>query len=257
MEIDLITFSAQVINLIILLFLLRKFLYLPVLKVVAERQKFIADTLKNARDEQAKAQQVMALSEEKLAEIESQKNEILRQAGNEAKKLGEKLQQQAYSDFADEQNKWRNKIVAEQNAFTAEIQHLTVEHFVKFADQALKQMADVELNEHIIKKFSEQIKQMPEAQKLQLCEVLQKQRKIEVQSAYELSEHNKDELRNCLQQQLKISTDTKLTFVANQKLVCGVAIAAHDQLISWNLAEYADDFYRRLNSDVQKLLNKG
>ena len=41
MSIDLFTFFAQIFNLLLLLYLLRRFLYLPVLKAVDERQKFI------------------------------------------------------------------------------------------------------------------------------------------------------------------------------------------------------------------------
>ena len=257
MEIDLITFLAQVINLIILLFLLRKFLYLPVLKIVAERQKFIADTLQDARNEKVKAQKITAISEEKLAEIENQKNEILHQVGNDAKKLSEKLQHQAYDDFAAEQRKLRSKIVAEQKAFEAEIQHLTVEHFIKFADKALQQMADANLNVQIIKKFIGKIREMPAMQVKQLQELWTNSGKIEIQTAWDLSDEDKEDLQRVLRQQFEIGKKVEFVYVKNQKLVCGLAIVVQDQLISWNLAEYADDFYRRLNNDMQKLLNKG
>ena len=71
MQIDWWTFAAQIINLIILLFLLRKFLYIPVLKAVDARQKLIADELRKAADEHKKAARLTRECERRTAEIET------------------------------------------------------------------------------------------------------------------------------------------------------------------------------------------
>ena len=45
-----ILLAAQVVNFLILLFILKKFLYGPILKVLSERRKKIEDSLKNVEE---------------------------------------------------------------------------------------------------------------------------------------------------------------------------------------------------------------
>jgi F-type H+-transporting ATPase subunit b len=55
MSIDWFTFTAQVVNFLILIWLLQRFLYGPILRVMAERQKYIADRFASAEAAQADA----------------------------------------------------------------------------------------------------------------------------------------------------------------------------------------------------------
>ena len=93
MSIDFFTFFAQIFNLLLLLYLLRRFLYLPVLKAVDERQKFIERELKKAALSHKAALQMEAECKQKMAEIDTQKQEILAQTRQEAlAKLKEKIE---------------------------------------------------------------------------------------------------------------------------------------------------------------------
>ncbi len=71
-----ILLAAQVVNFLILLFILQRFLYKPLLKVLAERKKKIAESLKNAEE-----------IEKRLLETEEEKEKILAKASTEAQKL--------------------------------------------------------------------------------------------------------------------------------------------------------------------------
>lgn len=71
-----ILLAAQVVNFFILLFILKKFLYRPVLKVLDERKKRIEHSLKNAEE-----------IEKKLLATEEEKGRILMKANEEAEKI--------------------------------------------------------------------------------------------------------------------------------------------------------------------------
>mgnify|MGYP003395159155 CR=1 FL=1 len=71
-----ILLAAQVVNFLILLFILKKFLYKPILKVLDERKKKIADSLKNAEE-----------IEKRLLQTEEEKEKILAKTSQEAQKL--------------------------------------------------------------------------------------------------------------------------------------------------------------------------
>ncbi|MBI2040354.1 F0F1 ATP synthase subunit B [Candidatus Microgenomates bacterium] len=71
-----ILLAAQVVNFLILLFILKKFLYGPILKLLNERKKRIEDSLKNAEE-----------IERKLLLTEEEKEKILAKTALEAQKL--------------------------------------------------------------------------------------------------------------------------------------------------------------------------
>ncbi|SRR5258708_3954442 len=71
-----ILLAAQVVNFLILLLILRRFLYRPILKVLKQRQETIAQSLRNA-------QQI----EERLQKTEEEKELVLEKAAKEAQKL--------------------------------------------------------------------------------------------------------------------------------------------------------------------------
>jgi F-type H+-transporting ATPase subunit b len=71
-----ILLAAQVVNFLILLFLLKKFLYGPLLKALEVRRKKIADSLKQAQE-----------IEERLAKTEADRELVLEKAAKEAQNV--------------------------------------------------------------------------------------------------------------------------------------------------------------------------
>lgn len=67
---------AQIVNFLIILVVLKKFMYKPVLKMLKERQDTIEEGLKNAEN-----------AEKKLIEAEAKETEVLRKAQEKADKI--------------------------------------------------------------------------------------------------------------------------------------------------------------------------
>lgn len=82
--------AAQAVNFLVLLFILKKFLYGPVLRVLEERKKRIAQSLKEAEE-----------IEKKLAKTEEDRQKTLQKALDEAQRL------------IDDATKSANQIVSE------------------------------------------------------------------------------------------------------------------------------------------------
>ena len=82
---------AQVVNFLVLLFLLKKFLYKPVLELLAKRRAAIAESIANT---ERIAQELKSIESRKIAEVEKAKKEadvIIEQARIAAKARGEEL----------------------------------------------------------------------------------------------------------------------------------------------------------------------
>ena len=257
MGIDLFTLAAQVINLIILLFLLRKFLYVPVLKAVEARQKLIADELASAAKARASAQKEEAKCAAKLREIETQKQAVLDKVQKEAQQLAAKLGEEAQVQYRQSQQKLNEKLKAEHRNFDVSVQSLVVKYFEQFADNALKQIADADLNVLAVRQFMQKLKALSDNEKKSFVAVYRVHNNINVKSAKVLPDEMKKNLENLLKQELKLNDSTIFEYKIAEELICGLSVASGEQMISWNLQSYLQEFRNNLNKEVVKILNRG
>ena len=252
MEIDWWTFAAQIINLIILLFLLRKFLYIPVLKAVSTRQKLIADELKKAESARQEAQKITAECERRLAQIEVQKQEILKQTNITAEQFAANLRQEAEAQYKSAVANWQNKVIGEKQAFTLAMQNLIAEYFARFADSALAQMADVHLNDLVLAKFMEKLQQQTKI----LPALFAEQKNFIIHTAQPLNDDNVRQIKKFLRENAAVSDAAEFVVEINPALICGVAIEAGGQQISWHLADYMQQFQQSLQNEMMQLLKR-
>ena len=110
MKINWFTVIAQVINFLVLVWLLKKFLYKPILNAIDEREKKIAAQIKDADDKKAAAikeqddfkkknedfdQQKKGLMDKVVAESNTEKDKLLEAAKNDANTLRSNLEKSA------------------------------------------------------------------------------------------------------------------------------------------------------------------
>lgn len=86
---------AQVVNFLILLFILKKFLYKPILKVLDERKKRIENSLKNAQEIERRLQKTTDESERIIAKTLKESQRILNETNAQAVQILEKANKAA------------------------------------------------------------------------------------------------------------------------------------------------------------------
>ncbi|MBI2018678.1 hypothetical protein HYS96_03120 [Candidatus Daviesbacteria bacterium] len=79
-----ILLAAQVVNFLILLWLLNKFLYKPIIRVLEERKQKVAEANKNAEEIEKKLLQITALKEEEILKAVKEGEKIIKEASDEA-----------------------------------------------------------------------------------------------------------------------------------------------------------------------------
>src|SRR5450631_4660557 len=95
MLIDWFTVGAQAINFIILVWLLKRFLYKPILNAVDAREKRIAAELADADAKEAEAQKERDEFQHKNEEFDQQRAALLNKATDEAKAERQRLLDEA------------------------------------------------------------------------------------------------------------------------------------------------------------------
>lgn len=123
-----ILLAAQIVNFLILLFILKKFLYKPVLKVLEERKKRIEGSLKNAEE-----------IERRLIEIASKEAEAILRSAREGEKII-KQAQAAGSQVIEDSNKIAGQIIEKA---TIQAKELIIQEKESFEHSIRENIADL------------------------------------------------------------------------------------------------------------------
>lgn len=146
---------AQVVNFLILLFILKRFLYKPILKVLEERKKKIAESLKNASEIEKKLEQITEDREKKLQKAAKEAEEIIKEATENADKIITQAHEKAGKDIEKILAKTENEMELEREKLKqeirAELAHLVELGLKKVSGKVITQKEHKELVEKSVK----------------------------------------------------------------------------------------------------------
>lgn len=257
MQIDLFTLIAQILNLLILLFLLRKFLYLPVLKAVSARQKFIAEEIENAENARKRAMAAEKKSLSQAQKLEAQKQAILERAHKDALELSAKLKADADAEYQLRRRQFRDRIVAEEKNFDLSVQKAAAQYFVQFAHKALAQIADADLNAAAVSQLMRRVAALSDEEQQQYAYAFQSKKQVEIQTALTLDDNLKAQFEDFLRETWNLSQKISFKYVVKPDLICGICIVAEEQLVAWNFENYLQEFRQNMHKSISQLLVRG
>ena len=147
---------AQIINFLVLLFLLNKFLYKPIIKALAERTKKIDTSLKQAQEIEQSLAQTKAKEEEILAQARSEHKKIIATAHELAtqENLAHKLKTKEEINRIIAQAKFQ--IANEKQKSKQELKDETVELIILAIKKVLGENYDEKLNKKLAEEVLEQ-----------------------------------------------------------------------------------------------------
>lgn len=233
MLIDWFTVFAQLINFLILVWLLKRFLYRPILKALVAREQRIADELAAADADKAEAQQARETFKRKNDEFDAglaaQKSKLLDEVAAERKQLFDAVRSEADS--------LRNKRLAalddEFRALNSEIARRTHAEVFAIARQTLRDLAGAELEAQMVSIFVRRLGEMDAGEKAQLAASLPTS--ALVRSAFELSSEQRTLLATTIR--IAFATDTlQVDFETVPDLISGIELIMQGRKLAWSIA---------------------
>ena len=237
MLIDWFTIVAQVINFLILVWLLRRFLYGPIIRTMDEREARIAAQLSEAERMEREAQQEAEDYRQKNREMEDLRQEMLRQAGKEAETWRQELFQEARQEIDEMRRKWRHAVHLEQEDMMQDVRQRTVRQVYAIARRALTDLADADLERHLAQVFVRRLQAGAENGRHEVTTALrQVQRDVVIRSAFDLAPETRQMILEAVQSHL--AANIPVRFETTTDLICGVELKADDFKIAWSLEDY-------------------
>lgn len=256
MGIDSFTLIAQIINLIILVWLLKKFLYTPILKAVDARQAKIAEQLNTAKEQAQKAISQQQLYEQKITSFEAERQKMFEKAQKETDNMKAVLLNEVREEINNSRKRWKNELIAEKKAFDVNLRNLILEQFKIFADQSIKQMAGISLQSLIEEQFKRKLAALPSKEKKAFASALQQTKVISVLSAVKMTPEQKKEISSFLLSVLNVTEDIHFVFKEDPSLLSGVELQTGEQVMSWNMRQYLNQFETNLDAAITGLIQE-
>ncbi len=251
MLIDWFTVGAQIVNFLILVWLLKRVLYKPILSAMDQRERTIAANLDDAAATKAEAEQQQAAFVRKNQEFDGQRQEMLKQAEATAEKEYQDLLEEKRTAVQTRQDEWHKGLAAEQGAFLAELEHKAKTELLAVARQVLADLAGADLEERMVAVFIRRLEDALHDQTSGVAAmVLGSSGPLTVKSAAPLSPVSRQAILAALRQDS--GRDSEVVFAEAPELVAGIELVTGGQKISWTMAGYM----RILRQHMEEILGR-
>lgn len=246
MLIDWFTVVAQTANFLILVWLLKRFLYQPILNAIAAREQRIAAKLADADALKVEAHAERDAYQRKNAEFDQQRTELFNrvtaEAASERQRLLDAAQQDADSLRARQQTSLRD----EYKNLNAEIARRTQAEVLAIARKTLQDLAGESLEARMLETLLLRLQALGGDEKKRLAALFQLSHiPVLVRSAFDLQPAQREQILQAVQ--AIFAAEIQLQFEIVPDLVCGIELTLPGQKIAWSVGDYLAALDRSIN----------
>ena len=250
MFINWFTVVAQIVNFLILVWLLRRFLYKPVLNAIEKREKRIAAELEEADKKKAEAEEEQKEYQEKKAEIEANRDSLLKKATLEAQEEQQRLLEEARTNYEDLRSRLEKTLQEEQEQLAGELKSRTEQEIFAISGKVLADLSNGSLEQQIMEVFLQKITSLSEEERLDLISASNLEKNpILVKTGFDLDSQQQEKLRAALQQIMK--QEVHLNFQTSRDLIGGIELSANGYKLSWSIADYLGTIKAGLADEIK------
>ena len=233
---DWFTVGAQTLNFLVLVWLLKRFLYKPILDAVDAREKRIADELAHADAQQASAEKERETYRLKNEAFDQQRDDLLNQAKAEAKV--ERQHQLDETRHAAEALRLKREAAlnAELASLQQDITQRNREEVFAMTRKVLSDLADTTLEARMVDVFASRLRELDGVKKAELTHALAlPNSEIGVRTSRALSSQQQSSLKEALEATL--SSPVQLRFETADQVLGGIELSANGWRLPWAIAD--------------------
>jgi F-type H+-transporting ATPase subunit b len=244
MLVDWFTTAAQIVNFLILVWLLKRFLYKPILQAMDERERRMAKALKDAQTQKRNAENEQLSFESKLQELAEGKEHILKLAGQQAEQERKRMIAEARDEVAQLEAQWRDTIEREKEVFFEKLSGRIQSEVLALCRQVLSDLAGANLEACIAKRFAERLTSLDAGEKGRLAASLGNSSIAVITSTFEISESGRCEIEEAIRQNLGVTAE--IQFLISPGLIAGIELRMNGRKIAWTIQDYLFSFQKEL-----------
>ncbi|HLS29577.1 MAG TPA: hypothetical protein VK021_01840 [Flavobacteriaceae bacterium] len=239
MEINWFTVIAQIINFLILVWLLKRFLYKPVLNAIDEREKKIASRLADAATKKVEAKREQELFRKKNEVFDRERSAKMQKVHDQANSEKQRLFDEARKEFTALRSKLKTSFKEKEQEIMDKLKKKTRDTVFAITGKTLSDLANADLEKQILNVFIKKIENLNETDKTKFTNALKdNDAPIIVKSVFELSATSRQELEKAIEEIIGKQSDFQ--YLRKSKLVSGIELEVASYQLSWNIESYLD-----------------
>lgn len=235
MQIDWLTVAAQIVNFLVLVWLLKRFLYQPVLDAMAKREQLIQDRLATAEQREETASEEAAHYRQEREDLAEEREQLLTAARHEADEIRHKLKEEARAEVDKLRQRWLQELEAEEEQILADIAGQVSRQTFQASRRVLAELADSELEVRMVKVFLDKLDDIGAEERTSLAAATAGN-EVSVATAFDLPDNLRSEIERRVSSLLGL--DSRIRFETVPEFVCGIELEVGAHKVAWNITDY-------------------
>ena len=239
MLINWFTVVAQIVNFLILVFLLKHFLYDRIVKAMDEREQKIQQRLQEAEEKKQEAEQEAEAYGKKNRDFDAKREEMLAQAKDEAGARRKELTEEARQAVTKQRSVWLEAIQRDKKSFVQDFRKMAGSQVYTIARKAFRDLSDEDVEQRTINAFLVHLNAMSKKTREAIATSIKESgNEVIVRSAFEMPAKMREKITGSLRR--KIADGIEIRYEAAPELIMGVELKIRGHKISWSLEDYLD-----------------
>ncbi|MCB0665528.1 MAG: hypothetical protein KDC80_06885 [Saprospiraceae bacterium] len=250
--IDWFTVIAQLINFLILVYLLKRFLYQPILNAIDHREQTIEKQLKDAADLKSEAESQRTEYENKQKDLEAKKDELWTEIEKKAGDHRQALLKKAKEEYSDLRQQLLASLENEKEELGRKLKIKVKEHTLQIAAKVLEDLAGEELEDQMLTVFIQKINALPEKEIQELRNKMEKEKNLVITTAFDLKPTQKRELANVLSTRLGQSSELEFAIEKDVSFI-GIKMVISGYQLEWSTRHYLDGLQEQVFNTTERV----
>jgi F-type H+-transporting ATPase subunit b len=252
LQIDWLTVAAQIVNFLVLVWLLQRFLYKPITNAMRRREERIEERLSEAKSARTEAEKEAEALRRKEAELEDSKAEILNAAREEADALRERLEAEIREEMEEKRAAWQAHLAEERDAFVTSLRRQAGKQVLEITERVLSDYADSDTAERVVATFAERLKALDaETREKMTKAAAEENQPALVHTGSALESSAKGRITRAIHETL--SSDIEVDYREDADMVLGVRLTIGDYTAEWSAMRYL----KRLETELGEIIDAG
>jgi len=241
LEINWSTFVLEIINFLVLVWILKRYLYKPVLDMIARRRAAVEKILHDAETAEREAETLRKHYEERQADWAQERQLARDKLMQEIDEARTQQMAKLRSALQEEQDKTRAAETSRQASFARATEATSLTYAARFAARLLEQVSSPELEARLLELTMIELSQLPDARTASLRDSwARKPEFILIASAYAIAEKQRKKLDEILS--ALVEARVPMRYEQDADILCGVRISIGAWVLSANIRDELTGF---------------
>ena len=253
MQIDWFTLLAQIVNFLILLYLLKRFLYGPIIGTMDKREQGIAARLHEAEEKRREAEKEQARYRRQRRELAERRDEALTAVRDEIETRRKEMLAEVQEEVAQKKQDWHAALLREQDTFLQELRLQLGREAGEIAYRALRDMAGVQMERRMADLFVVRLRELDAETRERISESIRKANgKVLVHSAFELPTEVQQIVTDGIREHAAAGDRLHIQFEMAPELISGIEMWVHGHQVSWTMKAYLAGLDAQIRQTIEQ-----